>query len=129
MVMTHPLGCGQQYSEVLSTSYKPVKNYWHWLTFQQCAYVCTVTLTFEIWPSWPRSWTIVWDIIQIQSTGKKSWPIMCALWAWPWRYDLWLRSEHNLWSWITNVWDFIQIQYGWKVTIQTQILALCALWH
>ena len=37
---------------------------------------------------------------------------MCALWPWPWRYDLKSRSWHTLGSWTTVVWNIIQIQLG-----------------
>ena len=36
---------------------------------------------------------------------------MCALWPWPWRYELGRRSWHTLGSWTTIVW-IIQIQHG-----------------
>ena len=35
----------------------------------------------------------------------------CALWPWPWRYDLRSRSWHTHESW-TIVWSIIQIQHG-----------------
>ena len=37
---------------------------------------------------------------------------MCALWPWPWRYDLESRSWHTLESWTTIMWNIIQIQLG-----------------
>ena len=37
---------------------------------------------------------------------------MCALWPWPWIYDLKSRSWHTLESWITIVWNIIHIQHG-----------------
>ena len=37
---------------------------------------------------------------------------MCALWPWPWRYDLGSRSWHPLGSWTTIVWNIIRIQRG-----------------
>ena len=37
---------------------------------------------------------------------------ICALWPWPWRYDLGSRSWHTLGSWTTIVWNIIQIQLG-----------------
>ena len=37
---------------------------------------------------------------------------MCALWPWPWRYDLRSRSWHILESWTTIVWNIIQIKLG-----------------
>ena len=38
---------------------------------------------------------------------------MCALWPWPWTFDLGSRSWHTLWSRTTIVWN-IQIQHGSK---------------
>ena len=62
-----------------------------------------------------ESWTtIVWNIIQIQHGSEELWPGhifgMCALWPWPWRYDLGSRSWHILGSWTKSVWNIIQIQ-------------------
>ena len=37
---------------------------------------------------------------------------ICALWPWPWRYDLGSRSWHTLGSWTTIVWNYIHIQLG-----------------
>ena len=37
---------------------------------------------------------------------------MCALWTWPWRYDLGSRSWHTLGSWTTILWNYIQIGQG-----------------
>ena len=37
---------------------------------------------------------------------------MCALWHWPWRYDLGSRSWHTLESWTAIMWNIIQIQLG-----------------
>ena len=37
---------------------------------------------------------------------------MCALWPWPWRYDLRSRSWHTLGSWTISVWNIIKIQIG-----------------
>ena len=36
----------------------------------------------------------------------------CALWTWPWRYDLESTSWQTLGSWTTIVWNIIQIQLG-----------------
>ena len=37
---------------------------------------------------------------------------ICALWPWPWRYDLGLRSWDTLGSWTTIVWNINQIQHN-----------------
>ena len=70
-----------------------------------------MTQTFGSWT------TIVWNIIQIQHGSEELWPghtyfVMCALWPWPWRYDLGSRSWLTLGSWTTIVWNIIQIQHG-----------------
>ena len=50
-------------------------------------------------PTWQR-----WVLARTRIFG------ICALW--PWRYDLESRSWHTLVSWITIVWNIIQIQLG-----------------
>ena len=37
---------------------------------------------------------------------------MCALWTWPWRYDLGSSSWHTLGSWTAIVWNIIFIQHS-----------------
>ena len=37
---------------------------------------------------------------------------MCALWHWPWKYEIGWRSWHTLWSWTTIVWNIFQIRQG-----------------
>ena len=37
---------------------------------------------------------------------------MCALWTWPWRYDLGSSSWHTLGSWTAIVWNIIYIQHS-----------------
>ena len=37
---------------------------------------------------------------------------ICALWPWPWRYDLGSKSWHTLGLWTTIVWNIIQIKLG-----------------
>ena len=137
--------------------------------------VCTVTLTFEIWPRvkvmthpwvldnncvkyypdptwqwwviarthilgmstlWPlpwrydlgwRSWQWPWVKVMTHSWVMDNncvkyypdptwqWEVMartlifgkCALWPWPWRYDLGSRSWHTIGSWTTIVWNII----------------------
>ena len=85
-------------------------------------YVCTVTLTLEIWP-WVNVMTHPW--VMNNNCVKYPYPTwqwgvlaqtwilgMCSLWPWPWIYDLGSRSWHNLGSWTTIVWNIIQIQHG-----------------
>ena len=85
--------------------------------------MCTVTLTLEIWP-WVKVMTHPWvmdnNCVKYYQDPTWQWgamartPIscMCALWPWPWRYDLGSRSWHTLASWTTIVWNIIQIQLG-----------------
>ena len=86
-------------------------------------YMCTVTLTLEIWP-WVKVMTHPWvmDINCVKYYQDPTWQWgvmartwisrMCALWPWPWRYDLGSRSWHTLGSWTTIVWNYIQIGQG-----------------
>ena len=85
-------------------------------------YVCTDTLTLEIWP-WVKIITHPWAMdnkcVKYYQDPSWQWRVMtrkqilgmCALWPWPWRYDLGSKSWHTLWSWTTNVWN-IKIQPG-----------------
>ena len=68
-----------------------------------------------------RPWVIVMiqlcDILSRSNMVARSYGLdtvlgMCALWPWPWRYDLGLRSWHTLGSWTTIVWNIIRIQLG-----------------
>ena len=99
-----PLGHGQQLCEILSRSslamrsYGPDTDFW---------YVCTVTLTSEIWP-WVKVMThpsvISNKWVKYYPDPTWQWGVMartwissmCALWTWPWRYDLGSRSWHTL---------------------------------
>ena len=51
-------------------------------------------------------------VLAVRSYGLDTDLGMCALWPWPWRYDLGLRSWHTLGSWITILWNIIKIQLG-----------------
>ena len=54
---------------------------------------------------------------------------MCALWPWPWRYDLGSKSWHTLGSWTTIVWNIIQIQHGSEeLWHEHTYFAMCAPW-
>ena len=76
-------------------------------------YVCTVTLTLEIWPrvKWKTMYyldpTWQWGVM-----ARRQILAMCALWPWSWKYDLGLRSWHTLWSLTTIMWNIIQTQHG-----------------
>ena len=86
-------------------------------------YVCTVTLTSEIWP-WVKIMTHPWDMdnncVKYYPDPTWQWGVMvrtrissmCALWPWPLRYDLGSRSWHTLGSWATIVWNYIQMGQG-----------------
>ena len=85
-------------------------------------YVCTVTLTLEIWP-WVTVVTHHWVMnnnrvkyYQVQLGTEELWPghgfLVFVHWPWPWRYNLGSRSWHTLRLWTTIVWNIIQIQLG-----------------
>ena len=95
-------------------------NLWSGHSF---GYVCTVIMTSEIWPWFKvmtHPWVMVNNCVKYYSDPTWQWGVMartrissmCALWPWPWRYDLGLRSWHTLGSWTTIVWNIIQIQFG-----------------
>ena len=110
-----PLSC-----KILSRSNLPMRSYGPDTDF---GYVCTVTLTLEIWP-WVKvmthSWVIDNKCVKYYPDPTWQWGVMartrisgiCTLWPWPWRYDLGWRSWHTLGSWTTIVWNIIQIQLG-----------------
>ena len=115
-----PLGHGQQLCEILSRSNLAVRSYGPDTDFH---YMCTVTLTLEIWP-WVKVMTHPWvmdnNCVIYYPDPTWQWGVMartrissmCALWPWPWRYDLLSRSWHILGSWTTIVWNYIQIGQG-----------------
>ena len=57
------------------------------------------------------------NLVKYHLNPSYQWKVMtgnfgkCALWPWPSRYDLGLRSWHTLGLWTTIVWN-IQIQHG-----------------
>ena len=55
---------------------------------------------------------------------------ICALWPWPWRYDLRSRSWHNFGLWTTIAWNIIKIHGSEELhcMAQTWILGMYALW-
>ena len=93
-------------------SYDPDKDF---------GYVCTVTLTLEIWP-WTKvmkhHWVMDNNLVRYYPDPTRQWGVMvwaqifsiCALW--PWRYDLRSRSWRTLGTWTIIVWKIIQIQLG-----------------
>ena len=101
-----PLGHAQHLCEILSRSNLAVRSYGPDTDFQ---YVCTVTMTLEIW-SWVRVMTHPWvmdnNCVKYYPDPTWQWGVMawkqissmCALWPWPWRYDLGSKSWHTLWS-------------------------------
>ena len=117
-----PLGHGQQLCEILSRSNMAVRSYG---LDMDSGYVCTVTLTLEVWP-WVKVMTHPWVMDNncviyypdpTWQLGVMAWTRilgMCALWPWPWRYDLGSRSWHILGSWTIIVWNIIQIGQGVK---------------
>ena len=115
-----PLSHGQQSCEMLSRSNMAVKSYGLDMDF---VYKCTVTLALEVWP-WVKVMTHPWvmdnNCVKYYLDPTWQWGVMartrnlgmCALWPWPWRYDLVSRIWHTLWPWTTIVWNIIQIQHG-----------------
>ena len=53
---------------------------------------------------------------------------ICALWPWPWRYDLGSRSWHTPGSWITIVRNIIQIQLGSEELRPGHGFSVCVQW-
>ena len=124
-----PLSSVQQLCEILSRSNFAVRSYGLDTDF---GYECTVSLTLEIWP-WVKVMTHPWvmdnkclNIIQIQLCSEELWPghgfWVCALWPWPWRYDLGSRSWHTLGSCTIIVLNIIQIgQVGTELWIRHEV--------
>ena len=101
-------------------------------------YLCTVTLTLEVWP-WVEVMTHPWvmdnNCVKYYPDPTWQWGVMartrilgmCAVWPWPWRYDIGSRSWHTFGSWTTIVWNIIQIKLG-SGELWLWILGMCALW-
>ena len=124
-----PLGHGQRLCEILSRSNMAMRSYGPDMDF---GYVCTVTLTLEIW-----HWVKVMTHPSIMDNNCEKyyldptwqWRVMdwrrilgmCALWPWPWNFDLGSSSWHILGSWTTIVWNIIQIQHdsegSWTIIV------------
>ena len=86
-------------------------------------YVCTVTLTLEIWPRFKvmtHPWAMDNNCVTCYPDPTWQWGVMartqilgmCIQWPWPLRYDLGSRSWRTLEPWTTIVWNIIQIQRG-----------------
>ena len=112
-----PVGHGQQLCEILSRSNLAMRSYGPDTDF---GYVCTVTLTLELWPLvkiMTHSWVMDNNRVKYYPDSTWLWGVMarkrvlgmCVLWPWPKRYDLGSRSWHTLWSWTTIVWNITQI--------------------
>ena len=117
-----PLGNGKQLCEILSGYNLAVRSYGPDTDFR---YMCTVTLTSEIWPCvkvMTHPWVMDNNCVKYYPDPDPTWQwgvmartqiySICALWPWPWRYDLGSRSWHTLASWISIVWNITQIQLG-----------------
>ena len=87
-----------------------------------------MTLTLAIWP---RVKVMIWLHYQDQTW---QWGVMvrtpffgiCALWSWPWRYDLGTRSWHTIGSWTISVRYYPDLTWQWGVMARTQIFSICA---
>ena len=104
---------GQQLYHVSSLSKLSVKG--NGLETNFC-HVYTVTLTLEIWPG-VKVMIRLCEILSRSDIAVRSFDPdtvlgMCALWPWPWIYDLGSMSWHTLGSWATIVWNIIQVQLG-----------------
>ena len=101
---------------------------WQWRVMARThifCYVCIFTLTLEVWP-WVKVMTHPWvmdnNCLKYYPDPTWQWGVMartrilgmCALWPWPWRYDLGSRSWHILGSWTIIMWNIIQIGQGVK---------------
>ena len=132
-----PLGHGQQLCEILFRSNFTMRSYGPYTDF---GYVCTVTMTSEIWP-WVKVMThpLVIDNKSVKYYPDPTWQwgVMaqtrilgtCALWPWP----------LEIWPWIMvmthpSVIDNKCVKYypdptwQWGVMAQTRIFGICALW-
>ena len=119
-VLTHPWVMDNNCVKYYPNPNLTVRSYGPDTDFQ---YVCTVTLTLEIWP-WVKVMTHPWvmdnNCVKYYPDPTWQWGVMartrissmCALWPWPWRYDLGSKSWHTLGLWTTIVWNIIQIQLG-----------------
>ena len=120
-VMTHPWVMDNKCEK-----YHPDPT-WQWgvMAGTQIFGTCPVTLTLEILP-WVKVMTHpkVMDnnFVKYYPDSTRQWGVMiwtrifgmCALW--PWQYGLGSRSWHTLGSWITIVWNIIQLgQVGKKL--------------
>ena len=102
-VMTHPSVIDNKY-EILFRFNLAVRNYGPDTDF---GYVCPVTLNLEMWP-WVKVMThpsvIDNKCVKYYPDQNWQWGVMarkqissiCALWPWPWRYDLGSRLWHIL---------------------------------
>ena len=112
--------------EILFRSNMAVRSYGPDMDFGN---VCTMTLTSEIWP-WVMTkvkvkthpWVTENNCVKYYSDQTWQWGVMaqtrifgmCALWPWPWRYDLGSRSWDTFESWTTIMSNIIQIGQGNK---------------
>ena len=112
-----------------------VRSYGPDMDFQ---YMCTVTLTLEIWP-WVKVMTHPWvmDNNRVKYYPDPTWQwgvmawtqisSMCALWPWPWIYDLKIRTH----PWVMDnncVKYYPDPTWQWGVMAWTRISSMCALW-
>ena len=94
----------QTLCEILSRSNFAVRSYGPDMDFQ---YVCTVTLTLEIWP-WVKVMTYPWvmdnNCVKYYSDPTWQWGVMartrissmCALWPWSWIWP-WVKVMTHPW--------------------------------
>ena len=130
------LSHGQQLCEILSRSNMAVKSYGPDMDF---VYKCTVTLALEMWP-WVKVMTLSWVMdnnwVKYYKDPTWQWGVMarkwilgmCALWPWPWRYDLGSKSRHI--SVMDNNCEkyYLDPTWQWRVMARTHIFCyVCTL--
>ena len=125
-VMTHPWvvdnNCVKYYQD---PTWKWGAMAWTWILGVHCDldlmdfwYMCTVTLTLEIWLKvkvMTHPWVVDNNCVKYYPDPTWKWGTIartrifgtCVLWPWPWRYDLKSKSWHTLGSWTTIVWNII----------------------
>ena len=131
-----PFGHGQQWCKISSTSNSAVRSYG---PDTDLGYVCTVTLTLEIWP-WVKVMTHPWvmdnDVVKYYPHPTWQWGVIARTQIWVCvNFDL----DLEIWPWvkvITHPWvmDDNYMKYNpvptrqWGVMARSRILGMCAPW-
>ena len=123
-----PFGYWQQLCEILWRSNLAMKSYGLDTDF---GYVCTVTLTLEIWP-WVMVMTYPWVMVNncekyylylTWQWGVTTWTRilgMCELWPWPWEIWPWVNVMTHPWVMDNNCLKYYPARTrGYKVVART----------